>query len=298
VSGFATGAAVASAIAFAGSTSLQHRAVQQTAARTSGSTSLIGQLLARPVWLTGQVLAVVGLLLHATALNAGSVLVVQPIVISGVVLAVPVRSALERRWPWPRELIAVCVTAVGLTVFLIASSPTGGRTTPRTGPAALICLGCALVAGVAVLVARTVRNPVQAAFLLGMASGVLFGAVAGLIKAVVYLGLHHSVTGLLTSWTTWTLIVLGGTGVVINQLAYRLARLSASMPVLNVLNGVVSVVFGVVGYSEVLRHSATQLGFEVLAFALVTVGLFIVAHLADGEPAARPEQQPVGRNAG
>lgn len=287
MSGLATVAACASAVAFAGSTSLQHRAVQQTArasAATTTSSGLIAQLLARPVWLAGQALAVAGLLLHATALHFGSVLLVQPIVISGVVLAVPVRSALERRRPWPRELAAVGITAVGLTLFLIAASPTGGHATPDTGPAAVICLVCALAAAVAVLIARTLEDAVRAAFLLGVASGLLFGAVAGLIKDVVFVGLHHGPGGLLTAWTTWTLLALGGSGVAINQLAYRSARLSASMPVLNVVNGLVSVVFGVAGYDEVLRHSVFLLAVELLAFALVGAGLVIVARLNEGVP--------------
>ncbi len=303
MSGLAAGIAAAGAVAFAGSTSLQHRAVQQESAqqesdRSSGTAGLIARLLARPVWVTGQVLAVAGLLLHAAALHFGSVLVVQPIVISGVVLAVPVRSALERRRPWPRELAAVGVTAVGLTLFLVASSPTGGLDTPRTTPAALICVGCALGAGLAVLLARATPDPTRSAFLLGVASGLLFGAVAGLIKSVVFVGLHDQLTGLLSSWTTWTLLALGGTGVVINQQAYRYARLSASMPVLNVMNGLVSVVFGVVGYAEVLRHSATLLALELLAFAMVTAGLVIVAGLPGHEAVAAPEEQTAGRTAG
>ena len=40
--------------------------------------------------------------------------------------------------------------------------------------------------------------------------------------------------GMAGSWATWALVVLGLSGVATNQLAYHSARLSASMPVLNI----------------------------------------------------------------
>lgn len=287
--------ALVSAVAFAGSTSLQHQAAQGAPPETTGALALVRHLLGRPVWLVGQALAVVGLVLHGAALHVGSIALVQPIVISGVVLAVPVRSALSRRWPWPREMAAVIVTAAGLTAFLVASSPQGGTDAPAQAPALVITLICVLLSAGAILLNRMVSDPTRSAFLLGVASGVLFGVVAGLMKSV----LNEATNGfgaLLSSWTTWALIVLGCTAVVTNQLAYRSARLSASMPVLNVVDGLVAVVFGVLSYREVLRHSATYVVIELLAFAAITVGLVIVAGLDERESTNRAEPVPVAED--
>jgi hypothetical protein len=286
VSALAGGIAAASAVCFAGSTSLQHQAAQHAPTAVQGSLALVRHLLRRPLWVVGQVLAIIGLVLHAAALHLGSIAVVQPIVISGVVLAVPVRSALGGRWPWPRELVAVLFAAVGLTVFLVAANPTGGTDAPQQVPAVVICvLGVALAVGAGML-ARVVASPTRSAFLLGVAAGVLFGLVAGLMKSFLY-DATHGVLQLLTSWTTWALAVLGIVAVVTNQHAYRFARLSASMPVLNVVDGVVALVFGVVAFQEVLRHSPFFLTIQIIGFAAIAAGLIIVSVLDEGDTSAR-----------
>lgn len=279
----AGGLALLSAVTFAGSTSVQHHAAEHAPDGLTGAFSLVRHLVLQPLWLIGQALAIAGLALHATALHLGSVSVVQPIVISGVVLAVPVRSALSRRWPWPREIVAVCVAAAGLTAFLVASSPSRGREAPLAEPAILLtCIGAALALVIGLL-SRFAPHPTRRSFLLGVSAGVLFGVVAGLIKAVLYLLTHEGLLATAASWTTWTLLVLGCAAVVINQHAYRLARLSASMPVLNVVDGIVAITFGYYAYQEVPRHSPLFLAVELLSFAAIAVGLIVVARLEDEE---------------
>lgn len=56
------------------------------------------------------------------------------------------------------------------------------------------------------------------------------------------------------------------------QQSYRLARLSASMPVLNVVDGLVALAFGLVAFSEVPRHEPLFVVVEVLAFAAIAGG--------------------------
>jgi hypothetical protein len=283
VSVVAGGLALLSAVTFAGSTSVQHHAAENAPEGVRGILSLVRHLVQQPVWLAGQALAIAGLVLHAAALHLGSVAVVQPIVISGVVLAVPVRSALSRRWPWPREIVAVCVAAAGLTAFLVASRPSGGRDAPLAEPAILLTgIGAALALAIGLL-SRFAPHPTRRSFLLGVSAGVLFGVVAGLIKAVLHLLTHEGVLATAESWMTWALLVLGVAAVVINQHAYRLARLSASMPVLNVVDGVVAIAFGYYAYSEVPRHSPLFLVIELLSFAAIAVGLIVVARLEDEE---------------
>jgi drug/metabolite transporter (DMT)-like permease len=275
----AGGVAVLSALSFAGSTSLQHLAAER--APDSAQRRLVRHLVRRPVWLLGQLLSATGLALHAAALHLGSIAMVQPIVISGVVLAVPVRSALNRRWPWPREVLAVALTATGLTVFLLASRPSTPTTGPRELPAMIICALGVLLAAVAGVLARLVSNARSSAFWLGFASGALFGVVAGLIKGVLYVQTHAGWVAVLGSWMTWTLVGLGAIAIYNNQHAYRRARLSASMPVLNVVDGVVALVFGFVAFHEVPRHTPFFVTMEILAFATIAAGLFVVSGLVE-----------------
>ena len=50
----------------------------------------------------------------------------QPLVISGIVLAVPVRAAIAHKLPPRRDVVAVLIAAIGLATFLVVSDPSSG----------------------------------------------------------------------------------------------------------------------------------------------------------------------------
>src|SRR3954451_24535573 len=118
--------ALCSAATFALSTSVQHQAASGAPESVTGLAGLLGYLVRRPLWLLGQLLATCAFAFRASALHAGPIAVVQPIVVSGIVWAVPARAAISRRLPSITELRAVAITAFGLAVFLVASDPTAG----------------------------------------------------------------------------------------------------------------------------------------------------------------------------
>jgi hypothetical protein len=279
----ATALALACALIFAVSTSVQHQAAESAPASASGPFGLVRYLLRRPSWLVGQLLALLGFAVHAAALHYGPIALVQPIVISGIVFAVPVRAAISRRLPSRPEIQAVALTALGLAVFLVASDPTPGeRAGLGVGPVTLTVLGVA-IAVAAGLAARLGHRPRRTAFFLGVASGVLFGLVAGLLKMALQELADGGVVRLLTVWPTWALVVVGGAGVLGNQLAYRADRLSASMPVLNIVDGLVALAFGYIIFAEVPRHTPAYLGVEIVALCCVAVGLWLLARVEDEE---------------
>ena len=119
--------ALLSAATFAISTSVQHQAAEKAPESARSVLALLGYLVRRPVWLVGQFLATCAFALHASALHAGPIAVVQPIVVSGIVWAVPARAAISRRMPSVTELRAVLVTAVGLAVCSWQSRPRSPR---------------------------------------------------------------------------------------------------------------------------------------------------------------------------
>ena len=284
----ATVLALLSALTFAVSTSVQHHAAAGAPASASGPWGLVAYLLRRPAWLIGQVLAVVGFAMHAAALHFGPIALVQPIVISGIVFAVPVRSAISRRLPSRQEVQAVTLTAIGLAVFLVASDPSaGGDAGLGAAPLTLTVLGVA-VAAAAALSARLNREPLHTAFFLGVASGVLFGLVAGLLKLTLQEFADGGVERMLTVWPTWALVAVGACGVLGNQMAYRAARLSASMPVLNIVDGLVALGFGYIVFNEVPRHSPLYLGIELVALGCVGAGLWLLARYEDDERVGEP----------
>ncbi len=265
-------AALLSATGFAISTSLQHHAAGSIPPGR-GVAHLIGHLLTKRVWLVGQCVAVVSFGLHATALATGPLALVQPIVVSGIVLAVPARAALSRHRPSCREITAVIVAAAGLGMFLVASNPTDGSPAASQVPAAIVCVAGVLAAAAFHWWAtRTMDDALRATFL-GATAGVLFGLVAGLVKLSVQVAGAGGLAAAATAWSTWALVVVGACGVVTNQRSYQAARLSASMPTLNVIDVLVALVFGIVAFGEVPRHTPVAITVELLAFMLIAVGL-------------------------
>jgi hypothetical protein len=274
--------ALISAAVFAVSTSVQHEAAESAPPTAVGTLGLLAYLVRRPSWLIGQALGTIGFALHALALHFGPIAVVQPIVISGIVFAVPARAAVSRRLPSLRELGAVTPTAVGLAVFLVASNPSEG--TPADlglGSLALVAVGAAVAGAANLGASRLHHHPRGKAFLLGITAGVLFGMVAGLVKMSLQSLSSGGLVGLLTAWPTWALVLAGAGGVLTNQRAYRVAGLSASMPVLNIVNGLTALAFGYTIFREIPRHSPLLLAVEASALACIGVGLWLLVRLEE-----------------
>jgi hypothetical protein len=188
---------------------------------------------------------------------------------------VVVRAWLERSRPTAAELVAVSVTAVGLAVFLGLADPALSSTEPDGGAAAVFVAAGLAVVGVVVVISLAWRLRARAAAL-GVAAGLTFGLTAGLVKlATVHLAggdLHPRTVAVVVA-----LAVCGLVGITLNQQAYRLAPLSTSMPVLNVVSVGLAVFFGAVVFDE---HPASGLGRvtgQVSGLLLIGLGLWIIA---------------------
>jgi drug/metabolite transporter (DMT)-like permease len=263
--------AFASTCGFALSTSLQHRSAGQAPASVRDSFDVLRFVVTQPPWLLGIAIGAAAFVLHALALKLGAIAVVQPIMIAGVVLAVPVRTALDRSLPSRRELGSVLVTAAGLATFLVVANPVPSTEPPDLGAAllgTLLCFGAA--AAVSRLSAR-VAHPRSRALLLGIAAGILFGLVAALIKLVV--GELGNPVDVLTSWPLWALAGAGVTGTAVNQRAYQIAPLSMSMPVLNIVDVLVAIGMGAWVFGEPPATAPIALVVQAAALACMAVGL-------------------------
>jgi drug/metabolite transporter (DMT)-like permease len=266
--------AFAAACGFALSTSIQHRVAGDapTAARHMRG-GLLGYLVTNPQWLFGVSIGGVGWVLHVAALRLGSIVIVQPVIVSGIVLAVPIRAALDRRLPSRRDMRLVGVTAVGLGAFLAVANPTAGRDGPDTRTGAIVTVVGLIVAALIVVGTSRLRRADAQALLLGSGAGVLFGLAAGLIKLVAG-GFDTAVPqASLVSWPLWALVVGGGFGVGMNQRAYHLAPLSVSMPILNIVAVIVALVFGTLVFGETPARTPSAITVQALSLVCMAIGL-------------------------
>lgn len=226
-------------------------------------------LVRQPWWLAGIVISVVGAALHATALSVGSLTLVQPVLVTGVVFALAMRSALDRRAPSAATVGWAALTAGGLAVFLLSANTTAGHQPRDNGTAAATLTAGVVVAAAASIAAR--RRPARpAGALLGLATGILFGLVAGVLKATVNEIAHG---GLLTGWPLYALIVLGLWGLFLNQRAYHVAPLAISLPILNIIDPSVAILFGAVVFGERPADQPLAVAIEVVGVTAMAVGV-------------------------
>ena len=281
-----------SACGFAVANALQHRVAGTVPLDVRRATAVLGFLVRRPLWQIATGVSFLAMLCHALALRLGSITLVQPLMLLGVVLAVPLRAALERQRPPWAAVRAVGVTTVGLATFLSCADLDAGAGPPRTGLAVgLVVLGIALAAPLA-LGAHGGLAPRAHAALLGAVAGVLFGLTAGLLKLVGAAFTEHGTSLASRVALSAGLVVAGLLGTAVNQRAYQLAPIAFSMPLVNVVDIVVALVFGALVFHEMPGLTPFGLALQAAALVCVARGLCGIASLEPDERSAAPPAQP------
>jgi hypothetical protein len=109
----------------------QRLGVEDAPSTNGPSMGLVRHMVRRPVWIMGFVIMALGYASQAAALHLGGLNVVQPLMVSELVILVFVL------WLWystplrPRDLVAALSTALGLGVFLFVSAPSAGTRVPH-----------------------------------------------------------------------------------------------------------------------------------------------------------------------
>jgi drug/metabolite transporter (DMT)-like permease len=277
-------AAVLAAGAFAVATALQHRAATHEARIAGGAKAVrraFGGLVTRPLWLAGLAADAVGFGLHAYALTAGQLAIVQPLLVTSLLFALPLGAWLDRRRITRSELVWAAVSVGSLGVFLALARPSGNGVKPELGPSAAAA-GVALLLVVAALLAGR-RLPARRAAALGVITGLAFGATAALIKAVGE-AFGRDADAIFTSWPLYALLLIGPVGFAVNQVAFQAGPLSASLPAITAVDPLASIILGVLLYDEKLHGTPVTATGEAVALILLALSVVRLAHAENREP--------------
>jgi lysylphosphatidylglycerol synthetase-like protein (DUF2156 family) len=277
----AVGVALCAAILFGWSTALMHAGASSVSQNVGGLLGLVKQCLVQWRWLLGMVASLSGLVLHVLALGMGSIIVIQPIIVTGLVFSFIFRSALDRELLPRPVLLRVLLSAAGLAVFLVTvGDTTGARKADTAAVVALLLVGAVTAAVTWLAAAR--RPPAASGLLLGICGGLVFGLIAGVLKAAT----ANSSAGIpfLANWAVYAVVPLGVAGFLTNQRAYHVAPLTKSLPVLNLLNPVVAVIFGVVAFSERAHASVPAQVLGLVGLVAALLGIFLLARIPTDEP--------------
>ncbi|HEX5145794.1 MAG TPA: DMT family transporter [Conexibacter sp.] len=285
--------ALLAALLFALGTVLQQKASLDAPSTAEGSRAgLLLRMARRPVWLAGIAADALGFGAQAVALTIGRIAVVQPLLITSVVFALPLGARLTGQRITRRDVGAAALVTVSLAVFLLVADPSGGRNDAPLH--AWLIVGAAFAGASALLVgaaARTTAAPAKAA-LLGTATGLLFGLSAALTKTVgdqVEQGLFT----IFADWHLYALVVVGYASMTLNQLALATGSLAPAVATSMAFDPISSVVLGIVLLHEELTPGAAGAAVALAALAATLAGLALLSR-TQGELIAEPAGQSAG----
>jgi drug/metabolite transporter (DMT)-like permease len=270
-------AAVVGAAGFGMASAAQQRATHEVPVSSTLSPRLVIDLLRHPWWLLGLVMTVLALSMQLVALAFGPLTVVQPLLVTGVVFAGVFSALLHHRSPDRWVLVGGLLTAAGLAAFLLQARPVAGPGSERldvTDSLPFLVTIVALV--IACLVFAGLSTHPLRILALALATGILFGITAALMKAVTT-AVRGGVGELFTTPALYAACVVGPMGFLLSQNTFQQGRLvSPSVAVITTADPIVGVFAGIAWLGEDLDTSAPLLAGQALAGLVVLLGIAFV----------------------
>lgn len=296
------------AFLFAASASLQQRAAQQAnhapppnEVRTGRSRQtlapllvLAGRLPRSRLWLLGWATNLVGFMVQGAALHFGSVAMVQPLLVTQLLFALPLATAWSRRWPSRRAWLSGAAICGGVAVFLAVRgvAPLEGQPN-RTR---IILAGLSAVALVGLLVSAAVRRrPLVQAVLIAVAAGICFAMSAVLMKLTAEDLVERGVAATAVDWPGYLLAVSTLTGLLLGQWAYAAGSLTAAVAAMTITNPVASYLVGVLAFHVSPPTSPGALAAVAGAGALICAGVVGLSHSSIVRPTRDPRPAMVAQ---
>lgn len=278
-------AAVVAGLCIATGGVLQQRAASRRPSGERMSVQLMRSLVSDRIWLFGIGFAVLSYGFQAIALTFGPLTLVQPLVVSELLFAVPVSVRLRHLRLRPRDWAACAGIVIGLTIGIVAADPGKGQPIqPITVWAPALVAVTVLVTG-CVVAARTLDGPVKAT-MFALAGACTMGLQSALYDATIAV-IRQDTWHVFLVWQTYALIVASFLGLFLIQNAFQSGPLAASTPVIDAVLPLVAIGLGVGLFGEHVRTTALGLIGAGLGIVLLLVGIVAL----DTSPVVRKEQR-------
>ncbi|PWB49768.1 MAG: hypothetical protein C3F13_18185 [Anaerolineales bacterium] len=266
--------ALLSALSFALGSVLQQKGTLQTKA-VEGDPRFLGEILHKPIWLAGGMLQVMGWILQAAALVDGSLVIVQSLCALSLVFALPLGARLTDQRVGRRSIIGALATLLGIIVFLGIGQPQGGIDQPDASAWLVSGLSIAVIIILLASQARKRRGTMSAA-LFATAAGLCYAFQAAVTKVFVN-QLGNGVAYLLTSWTTYGLIISALVGFAMQQSGLKAGYLAPAMAASNATTLIASTLLGATVFGETVSNGQGLLLPAVIGLGMAVAGVVVLA---------------------
>lgn len=287
--------ALGAALCIAVGTVVRQRSASAVPDDAVGRLGPITALVREPLWWFGTVVGIGGYALQAAALGLGSLLLVQPLLVTSLLFALPLGARFSGRAVGAKDWAWASILTAAIAVLVVVGDPRPGVERAETRHWIIVlCVGLPFVA--ACVVASRTGSRSRRALLLGLAGGALFGVAAVLTKAVVHLA-GRGIVPLMTSVELYALIGVAVVAISLQQSAFQVGALQASLPATTVMEPMVASLLGFVVLGEYLDADPEVTALLVAALVLVLVAAVALARSAgasedvdSAHPAPNPER--------
>ena len=263
-------------LVFGTGVALQQRAALDVPEEHALRASLLVRLVKRPLWLLGLGCEIGGFALHAAALANGSLVLVQPLLTLDLIFTLAIGAYWTHRRLQLRDWLGVGCTLVGVSVFLIAASPTEqstARTADTTGW--LLCFGSVAIAATFFALWALRTRGLARATTLAIAGGIANGFMAVLTKAFAD-KFDEGVGATFSSWQPYVLVPVGILATLLIQTAYQAGHPTIVLPTMNVVDPLVSSLVGGLLFGETIASGGVRTVAIVIALIVMLSGLVVL----------------------
>jgi drug/metabolite transporter (DMT)-like permease len=271
----------------------QARATKEVETSKPLDPRLFRRLAGQRLWLVGIGATILGLVLQLIALAFAPLLLVQPLLITSLIFAGVLSARLDRRRVDGVMVAGVLTCVVGLSAFLVLARPSGNADVLASGAKLLPLAGGLAAVTLLGLGLSTFVNAGRVRVLgLAVATGVLYGLTAGLMKVVA----GEARSGIFEPFRHWSLYVvcvIGPLGFLLSQNTFQYGRfLTPALAVITALDPLVGVAIGLSWMGETVNDSPLALAEEVIAGIAAIIGIVLLSHRASHLASSRAPEQP------
>ncbi|MDQ3900824.1 MAG: DMT family transporter [Actinomycetota bacterium] len=264
---------------------LQQGAASKEPSDKQFSLQLIVDLMRDRTWLAGIGAAVASYVFQAVALATGPLSLVQPLVVSELLFAIPISARRHQIRLGLREWAGLLTVTGGLVIGIVAANPHRGHPIQPFSSWIWALVTVVVIATIGVVIGKTISGPARAS--LFALSGAAVMALQSALFAATIAELRRDIGHTFLTWQPYALIVASFTGLFLVQNAYQAGPLAASMPVMDAVLPMVSIGLGVGLFGEHIRTTWYGLTGAAAGILALVIGIVVL----DTSPVVRRQQR-------